>query len=75
MLVFNGQSFATCYKDSISHLLANGEKNSARGTTSKELLDVALVIEDPTSCLYTNEIRGSQTGYIAAELLWYYLVE
>ena len=73
MLVFNGQSFAACYKDSISYLLANGEENGARGTTSKELLDVALVIEDPTSCLYTNETRGSQTGYIAAELLWYYL--
>jgi thymidylate synthase len=46
--------------------------NNARGTTSKELLDVAIVIDDPTQCLYDNEVRGSQQKYIAAEFLWYY---
>jgi len=46
--------------------------NHARGTTSKELLDVALEIEDPRQCLYSNKVRGSQQKYIAAEFLWYY---
>ena len=49
-----------------------GMVNHARGTTSKELLDVALEIEDPRSCLYSNKVRGSQQKYIAAEFLWYY---
>ena len=66
MLVFNGQSFAACYKDSISYLLANGEENGARGTTSKELLDVALVIEDPTSWRYSD---GVDKDYIKLKLI------
>lgn len=47
-------------------------ENSARGTKSTELLDVALEVLDPTQCLYANEARGSQKKYIAAEFLWYY---
>lgn len=73
MITFVGQNFAECYKKSLDHLLENGSKNEARGTTSIELLDVALVIEDPSQCLYENEARGSQTKYIAAEFLWYYM--
>ena len=72
MIVFKGSSFAECYKDSLIHLISDGEENSARGTKSKELLDVALVVEDPTQCIYSNEARGSQLKYIAAEFLWYY---
>lgn len=72
MIVFKGLTFAECYQESIKHLLENGIINTARGTTSKELLDVALVVEDPTQCLYSNEVRGSQLKYIAAEFLWYY---
>lgn len=72
MLIFKGQSFADCYRDSLSHLYENGENNEARGTTSKELLNVALVVEDPTQCLYKNAARSSQKKYIAAEFLWYY---
>jgi thymidylate synthase len=72
MIVFKGLTFADAYKDSIKFLLTDGIINNARGTTSKELLDVALVIEDPTQCLYENSVRGSQQKYIAAEFLWYY---
>jgi thymidylate synthase len=54
-------------------LFANGTENSARGTRSTELLDVALEIGDPRQCLYLNEERGSQKRYIAAELMWYYM--
>jgi thymidylate synthase len=72
MITFKANSFAECYSDSLKSLLENGLVNNARGTTSKELLDVALVIEDPTKCLYSNQVRGSQLKYIAAEFLWYY---
>lgn len=73
MITFKGNTFAECYKESLEHLVANGPTNNARGTVSKELLDVALVVEDPTQCLYLNQARGSQTKYIAAEFLWYYM--
>lgn len=72
MIIFKGLTFADAYRDSIKFLLTYGVVNNARGTTSKELLDVALVIEDPTQCLYENSVRGSQQKYIAAEFLWYY---
>jgi len=72
MLVFKSENFAGCYKDSLIHLLNAGLENRARSTVSTELLDVALVIEDPTSCIYANQARGSQLKYIAAELIWYY---
>lgn len=73
MIVFTGNSFAECYEASLKHLVSNGIVNNARGTTSKELLDVALVVEDPTKCIYSNQARGSQLKYIAAEFLWYYM--
>ena len=73
MIVFKGKSFTECYETSIREVLQNGIQNNARGTVSRELLDVALEIEDPTLCLYNNTARGSQKKYIAAEFLWYYM--
>jgi thymidylate synthase len=73
MIVFNGKTFAEAYSKSIKCLLEEGLINGARGTTSKELLDVALVVEDPRECMYSNEVRGSQFDYIAGEFLWYYM--
>lgn len=72
MQVFRSESFAECYRNSIEYLFKNGIDNSARGTKSIELLDVALEISDPRKCLYLNNERGSQKKYIAAEFLWYY---
>ena len=37
-----------------------------------EVSDAALVIEDPSFCLYDNSRRSSQFKYIAAELVWYF---
>jgi len=73
MLVFKSQNFADAYKESLKYVMDNGIENKARETSSLELLDVALVIEDPSLCLYENNIRGSKKKYISAELLWYYL--
>jgi thymidylate synthase len=73
MHVFTGETFAECYKESLDNVMAYGRNAEARGTSSKELLDVALVVLDPRSCLYTNTYRSSQLKYIAAEFLWYYM--
>ena len=73
MIVFQSESFAQCYKESLENLMAKGLENRARSTVSRELLDVALVIEDPTQCLYDNQARSSQRKYIAAEFIWYYM--
>ena len=73
MIIFKAKTFAEAYKNSLSHVMSLGLGNDARGTVSKEQLDVALVIEDPRSCLYSNSTRSSQMKYISAELLWYYM--
>jgi thymidylate synthase len=73
MLVFKGKTFAQAYELSLKVLMTDGKTNHARGTTSKEFLDACLIIEDPSQCLYHNEVRGSQLKYIAAEFLWYFL--
>lgn len=73
MLVFQEDSFAKAYGKSLVEVMDTGLENGARGTVSKEHLNVALVIEDPRSCLYTNPARSSKFKYIAAEFLWYYL--
>lgn len=72
MIVFKGEDFATVYHDSLKYLMDEGPKNDPRGTKTKELLNVALVMENPASCLYENEVRSSQRKYIAGELLWYF---
>ena len=38
-----------------------------------ENTNVALVLENPLSCLYSNQRRSSQKKYISAELLWYFM--
>jgi thymidylate synthase len=73
MIVFKSETFAKCYRDSLEYLFEHGLENRARSTVSKELLDVALVVEDPAQCLYDNLARGSQRKYIAAEFIWYYM--
>lgn len=73
MLVFKGKTFADVYAESLKSVMENGIENGARGTVSKEHLNVALVVEDPRSCLYENSARSSKFKYISAELLWYYL--
>jgi thymidylate synthase len=73
MIVFKAKSFGEAYRDSLAHVMKYGPENGARGTKSKEILDVALVVENPALCLYTNPARSSQFKYIAAEFLWYYM--
>jgi len=73
MIVFKAKSFGEAYRGSLAYVMQNGLENGARGTKSREILDLALVIENPALCLYQNPVRSSQFKYIAAEFLWYYM--
>lgn len=73
MKVYEGNSFADVYRDSLDELLYLPEfESSPRGLACKETTNVALVINDPLQALYSNDRRSSQLKYIAAELLWYF---
>ena len=72
MFIYKGKTFADAYRQSLSDLVECGQTCETRGTTSKELLNVSLVVEDPSQCMYKNPARSTQFKYIAAEFLWYY---
>jgi thymidylate synthase len=73
MRVYKGETFADVYETALRDVLKNPEYTSfPRGMKIFEVTDAALVIEDPTFCLYENDRRSSQFKYIAAELVWYF---
>jgi thymidylate synthase len=74
MIQFHGKNFAAVYEELLHELMNDPEYvTQPRDMKINELCDVALVIEDPLSCLYENEVRSSQFKYIAAEFLWYFM--
>jgi len=74
MIVHKGSTFAEVYSESLKAAYQNPQFiTNPRGMKIHENTDVALVIENPLSCLYENEARSSQFKYIAAELLWYFM--
>ena len=74
MRVYSGQTFAEVYENSLKDLYSDPEYTSSpRGLEIKETTGVSLEILNPISSLYSNERRGSQSKYIAAELVWYFL--
>jgi len=74
MLTYRSKTFAEAYKESLVDLLNFPEyETKPRDMAIKENCDVALVIDNPLSCLYQNSVRSSQWKYIAAELLWYFM--
>ena len=74
MKVYKNSNFSTLYKESVTDLMRNPEYEAQpRDLKIRENTNVALILEDPLSCLYSNETRSSQTKYIAAELLWYFM--
>jgi thymidylate synthase len=73
MIVYSGQSLAEVYRKSLKDLYENPDYSSSpRGLQIKENIGVTLEIENPMLSLYSNERRGSQKKYIAAELIWYF---
>lgn len=74
MKIYQSARFAEVYEKSLFDLIRDPEYTTQpRDMKIKESCDVALVIENPLSCLYTNPERSSQFKYIAAELLWYFM--
>jgi thymidylate synthase len=73
MRIYKGETFAEAYELALNGVIHNPEYTSSpRGMKIFEVTDAALVIEDPTFCLYENDRRSSQFKYIAAELVWYF---
>ena len=73
MREFRGETFAEAYKYALGSAIHNPTYvSSPRGMKIFEMMNAALVIEDPSFCLYENERRSSQFKYIAAELVWYF---
>jgi thymidylate synthase len=74
MIQYQDRDFSKIY-EAILHDLAYSPEyiTKPRDMVIKENCDVAIVLEDPTSCLYTNQVRSSQFKYIAAEFLWYFM--
>jgi thymidylate synthase len=74
MIHYQDKDFSQIY-EAILHDLAYSPEyiTKPRDMVIKENCDVSIVLEDPTSCLYTNPLRSSQFKYIAAEFLWYFM--
>ena len=73
MRVYQSDTFSKVYKLALSDIYNNPEyQTKPRALKINESCDVALIIENPLSCLYSNKIRSSQYKYIAAEFLWYF---
>lgn len=73
MRVFKGETFAEAYHSALSSVIYNPNYvSSPRGMKIFEMSDAAIVVEDPSYCLYENDRRSSQFKYIAAELVWYF---
>jgi len=74
MVIYQSDSFASVYEESLYNLMKHPEYvTQPREMRINEMCDVALVIENPLSCLYENEFRSSQLKYISAEFLWYFM--
>tara|TARA_R110000803_G_scaffold78949_1_gene144293 strand:+ start:1018 stop:1926 length:909 start_codon:yes stop_codon:yes gene_type:complete len=73
MRTYRGETFAQAYELALSDIINDPQYTSSpRGMKINEVSDAALVIEDPSFCLYDNSRRSSQFKYIAAELVWYF---
>jgi thymidylate synthase len=74
MRQFEANTFSEVYESSLNDLFYNPEYiSNPRNLEIKENLGVSLKINDPTMSMYLNDRRSSQSRYIAAELLWYFL--
>ena len=74
MIVYSKDTFAEVYRDMLSDLMGpEGQTSNPRSNSTKEIVDVCLEIKNPISSLYKNKIRSSQSKYIAAEFMWYFL--
>ena len=73
MLVIKGKTFAEIYKKVLYEIYYNPEYIcKPRGQKIKEITNVIIELEDPTSNMFINSIRSTPEEYLAAELYWYF---
>ena len=74
MKVYSNETFAESYRQLLADLMGpEGKESDPKSSSTKEIVDVCIELENPLNCLYSNEIRSSKNKYIAAELIWYFL--
>lgn len=74
MKLYKDSNFSSLYQRSLQDLILDPEYESKpRGLSCKENTNVTLILDNPLSCMYENQVRSSQKKYIAAELLWYFM--
>jgi thymidylate synthase len=67
------QNFSSAYREALELLYTKPDYMvKPRDSKIHELMNQSLVIQNPISCIYSNEHRGSQTKYIGKELLYYF---
>lgn len=73
MKIYKANTFSEVYHDVLRDIYFEPEyQTQPRDLKINEYCDVALSINNPLSCLYSNAVRSSQYKYIAAEFLWYF---
>lgn len=66
-------TFAELYKEALNAVVKSSDYSSIpRGQAIKEILGMKLVLTDPTSNIFTNDIRSVISNYLAGELQWYF---
>tara|TARA_R110002074_G_scaffold171863_1_gene334377 strand:+ start:393 stop:1307 length:915 start_codon:yes stop_codon:yes gene_type:complete len=74
MKVYSNETFAESYRQLLADLMGpEGKESDPKSSSTKEIVDACIEIENPLNCLYSNEIRSSKNKYIAAEFIWYFL--
>lgn len=73
MKQYKAYSFAKCYEQIINDLVNNPEFIcKPRDQKIHEMLNVAIEVENPSWCLFSNKYRSSPIKYITHELLLYF---
>lgn len=66
-------SFAELYKQLTIDLMQNPQYiTSPRGMKIKEFCNATLVLNDPYSNIFRNDVRPTNLRYLAGELIWYF---
>jgi thymidylate synthase len=73
MRVIEGDTYAELYRNVIDEVLNKPDYVcSPRDMKVSEITNAIMVLKDPTSNLFKNEVRSIPYRYLAGELLWYF---
>jgi thymidylate synthase len=72
--VVSGSTFAEAYRGVLSTIFNEPDfVSSPRGLEIREVMNLAMVVYDPTSNMFINAARSTPKRYLAGEILWYFL--